>query len=250
MDLLTILGILIGFSALIFGNVIEGGSFYSLLNSNAALIVIGGSFGATLLQTSKTTFLRAFRIFPWIFKNQLPDQEKEILKIIKFAKSARKDGFLVLENIDISNIDSFTRKALQLLIDGVDASSIRKTMEIELSILEDADLKAASFFEFMGGYAPTIGIIGAILGLINILGNLEDPSELGKGIAISFIATLYGVALANLLLLPIANKLKLYINYWARHREMVIDGIVCIAIGESPLVIEAKLRTYSLNKHR
>ena len=140
--------------------------------------------------------------------------------------------------------DPFASKALQLLVDGKEPEEIRHILEIDMTILEETDLQAVGFFEGVGGYAPTIGIIGAVLGLIHVMGNLENPALVGPGIAVAFVATIYGVALANLFFLPIASKLRSCVREAARYREMIIEGIIAIADGENPRAIEMRLNGY------
>ena len=157
---------------------------------------------------------------------------------------ARKDGLLGLESIADLEVDHFSRKGLQLLVDGAEPEAIRSIMEVDLITQEGRDLQAAKVYEGMGGYAPTIGIIGAVMGLIHVMGNLADPSQLGSGIAVAFVATIYGVGLANLLLIPIGNKLKSVVLRQSRYREMLLEGILSIAEGENPRSIELKLQGF------
>lgn len=244
MDVLSIIGVILGFAALIGGNFMEGGSFQSLLNGPAAVIVVGGTFGAAMLQTPWVQLKRAFEIFPWVFTppNNMFQQGME--RVVSWAMAARKEGLLGLETIAETEKNPFARKGLQLLVDGSEPESIRRVMETELIIQEQRDLDSAKFFESMGGYSPTIGIIGAVMGLIHVMRNLADPTELGPGIAVAFVATIYGVAFANLFLLPIANKIKTCIHEQSQYRELVIEGIVAIAEGENPRSIEMKLNGY------
>lgn len=244
MDILSVLGVIIGFAALIGGNFIEGGSIYSLLNGPAALIVIGGTLGAALLQTPKQSLKRALKVLPWAFRPPHNPFKKGVAQIVFWALAARKEGLLGLEHLADSEKDRFARKGLQLLVDGNEPEVIRRILETELLIDEQRDQDAIKFYESMGGYAPTIGIIGAVMGLIHVMRNLADPEQLGPGIAIAFVATIYGVALANLLFLPIANKLRMCINERSQYRELMIEGIVSIADGENPRAIEMKLNGY------
>lgn len=244
MDVLSILGVIIGFAALIGGNFIEGGSIQSLINGPAAFIVIGGTFGAAMLQTPKNSLKRAWRILPWVFLPPNNPFKEGISKLVRWAHAARKEGLLGLEHIADSEKDRFARKGLQLLVDGSEPEVIRRIMEAELIIDEQRDLDAIKFFESMGGYAPTIGIIGAVMGLIHVMRNLADPEQLGPGIAVAFVATIYGVALANLLFIPIANKLRMCINERSQYRELMVEGIISIADGENPRSIELKLNGY------
>lgn len=244
MDILSVLGVIIAFGALLGGNFIEGGSIYSLINGPAALIVIGGTLGAAMLQTPKQSLKRAMKVLPWVFRPPHNPFKEGIAQIVAWAVAARKEGLLGLEHLADSEKDRFARKGLQLLVDGNEPEVIRRIMETELLLDEQRDLDAIKFFESMGGYAPTIGIIGAVMGLIHVMRNLADPEQLGPGIAIAFVATIYGVALANLLFLPVANKLRMCINERSQYRELVIEGIIAIADGENPRSIEMKLNGY------
>lgn len=244
MDILSILGVIVGFAVLLGGNFIEGGTVTTLLNGPAALIVFGGTFGAALLQTPKVHLKRALKIFPWIFRPPPNAFRGGIDQIVRWSVTARKQGLLGLEEIADRERDPFARKGLQLMVDGSEPEVIRRVMENDLILSEQRDQDAVRFYESMGGYAPTIGIIGAVMGLIHVMRNLADPEQLGPGIALAFVATIYGVALANLFLLPIANKLKMCINEGSQYRELMIEGIIAIADGENPRAIEMKLNGY------
>ncbi|WP_193074819.1 flagellar motor protein [Pseudomonas sp. FME51] len=244
MDILSIIGMILAFVAIIGGNHLEGGHVSALLNGPAALIVIGGTLGAVLIQTPLPVFKRALGLFRWVFFSPANPLRESIGKIVNWSNVARKDGLLGLESIAEMEPDPFASKGLQLLADGCEPDALRSILEVELVSRENNDLRAARVYESMGGYAPTIGIIGAVMGLIHVMGNLADPSMLGSGIAVAFVATIYGVALANLLLLPIANKLKAVILQQSCHREMMLEGLLSIAEGENPRSIEMKLEGF------
>ncbi len=244
MDLLSILGVIIGFAALLGGNFLEGGSWSSLVNGPAALIVVGGTLGAAILQTPYAGLKRACTLFKWIFNPPGHKFKQGIKQVVRWANAARKEGLLGLESIAESEKDAFAQKGLRLLVDGSERDVIRHVMETDLIVAEQRDHDAVQFYESMGGYAPTIGIIGAVIGLIHVMRHLADPSELGPGIAIAFVATIYGVAFANLFLLPVANKLKACIKQQSQFRELIIEGIIAIADGENPKTIEMKLSGY------
>ena len=244
MDMLAIIGVVIGFAALIGGNFLEGGSWESLINGPAALIVFGGTLGAAILQTPKASLQRALRLSAWIFHPPRMEFRQGIDKVVRWAKTARKEGLLGLENIAELEKDKFSRKGLQLLVDGSEPEVIRHVLESDLLVAEKRDFDAVHFYESMGGYAPTIGIIGAVMGLIHVMRHLTDPALLGPGIAVAFVATIYGVALANLLLLPVANKLRQCVREKSQFRELMIEGIIAIAEGENPRAIEMKLSGY------
>jgi chemotaxis protein MotA len=241
MDILSILGIVIGISSILVGNILEGGSAGSLVNGPAALIVVGGTVGAALLQTPRHHLLPALKMLRWIFQPPRNDFEQTKIKIVSWATVARREGLLGLENISDSEKDGFSRQGLQMVVDGSEPHAIRQTLETTLFLQQQRNLGGAHFYEAMGGYAPTIGIVGAVLGLIQVMTHLADPAALGGGIAVAFVATVYGVGFANLLLLPIANKLKAVIGDEQAFYEMVMEGIVSIADGEHPRAVQLKM---------
>lgn len=244
MDVLSLIGVILAFIAIIGGNYLEGGHAGALLNGPAALIVIGGTLGAAFLQTPLPALKRASVIVRWIILPPSIDMLGGINQVVTWSMKARKEGLLGLESIADAEADPYARKGLQLLVDGAEPEAIRSILEVDLYTQESRDLQAAKMFESMGGYAPTIGIIGAVMGLIHVMGNLADPSQLGSGIAVAFVATIYGVGLANLLLLPIGNKLKSLVLQNSRYREMLLEGILSIAEGENPRAIEMKLQGF------
>lgn len=241
MDQLSILGIILGLGAVIGGNFLEGGHIGSLLNGPALIIVCGGTLGAVMLQTPPPTFLHAVKTLKWVIRVPKIDTKAEIGKIVGWSTLARREGLLGLESFIGGEKDPFARKGLQLLVDGNEPDIIRSSLEVELDAKQHRDLSAAKVFEAMGGFSPTIGIIGAVMGLIHVMQNLSDPSKLGSGIATAFVATIYGVGLANLLLIPISNKLKARAQAFHAVRELVLEGIISIAEGENPRNIEMKL---------
>ncbi|MDC0662145.1 flagellar motor protein [Marinobacter sp. SS21] len=244
MDILSLLGIILAFAAILGGNLLEGGALSSLFNGPAALIVIGGTLAATILQTSWPILKRAVGQSRWVFLPPYIGMEDGIGKVIDWSVKARKQGLLGLEGLAEREPERFARKGLQLLVDGSETEAIRSILEVELESREQRDLDSAKVYEAMGGYAPTIGIIGAVMGLIQVMTNLEDPASLGSGIATAFVATIYGVALANLLFFPVANKLRGIARERSRYEDMMIDGIVAIADGENPRSIELRLRGF------
>jgi chemotaxis protein MotA len=244
MDVLTLIGIILAFIAIIGGNFLEGGHLGALLNGPAALIVLGGTLAACLLQTPMSAFKRAIQIFIWILFPPRIDLQGGIDRVVNWSLTARKEGLLGLETVADTEPDAYSRKGLQLLVDGVEPEAIRSILEVDFLTQESRDIQAAKVFESMGGYAPTIGIIGAVMGLIHVMGNLADPNQLGSGIAVAFVATIYGVASANLILLPVANKLKSVAVRQSRYREMLLEGLLSIAEGENPRSIELKLQGF------
>ncbi len=244
MDILTLLGVVVALGAIIGGNLMEGGHTESLMQLTAFLIVFGGTVGALMIQSQLSIFLRAMKLVSWLVMPPKLAPGEAIEKIVNWSNIARKEGLLGLETITETEDDPFARKGLQLLVDGSEPETIRTILEVELSTKEHTDTQAAKVYEAMGGYSPTIGILGAVMGLIHVMNNLADPSKLGSGIAVAFVATIYGVGLANLFFLPMANKLKSVIHDQTQFREMVIEGIISIAEGENPRNIESKLQGY------
>lgn len=247
MDILTVIGVIMAFVAIIGGNILEGGHTGSLMQATALLIVGGGTLGAVMVQTPMTVFMRSMRISTWIFLPPSQSGRELIERVVEWSSIARKEGLLGLEAIAENENDAFSKKGLTLLVDGSEPEVIRSILEVELETKEHHDTQAAKVFEGMGGYSPTIGIIGAVMGLIHVMENLADPSKLGSGIAVAFVATIYGVGLANLFFLPIANKLKGVIHGQSKNREMLIEGVISIAQGENPRNIETKLQGFLLN---
>ncbi len=248
MDILSILGIVLGIGALLIGNFLDGGQLSSLVNVSALIIVFGGTIGATLLHFPPMIFIRSVKMSKFIFIPQKINLKGALVKIVGWSTLARKEGLLGLENELEREKDPFIHKGLQLLVDGNEPEVIRDILDVELTTKENLDYQAARLFEAMGGYAPTIGILGAVMGLIHVMENLADPAKLGEGIATAFVATIYGVASANLLFLPVANKLKAHIFASTQAREMIAVGIICIAEGENPRNIELKLDGFLLKK--
>ncbi len=244
MDPLSIVGPIIGIAAVVVGNLLEGGRLAFLINGPALLIVLGGTLGAVLLQTPPALFLRGVKMLRWIVVPPRVNLEASIRKIVNWSQLARKEGLLGLEDEIDREADGFTRKGLQLLVDGNETDAIRDALEVEMMTREQQLQAAARVFEAMGGYAPTLGILGAVLGLIQVMQNLTDPAKLGSGIAIAFVATIYGVGLANLIFLPVANKLKSQVRVLMLSQELLLEGILAIAEGENPHNVELKLRGF------
>lgn len=244
MDILSILGVILGFGAILGGNYLEGGHIDSLFNAPAGIIVIGGTFAAILLQTPFKVLKRGIVMLKWVFAPPYVSLEDGIDKVVGWSMRARKEGLLGLESAVEKEQEAFSEKGLQLLVDGSEPEVIRNVLEVELISKEQHDLNAAKIYDGMGGYSPTIGIIGAVMGLIHVMSNLADPSSLGSGIATAFVATIYGVAFANLLFFPIGSKLKAIVSYQSQYREMLIEGLVSISEGENPRAIELKLRGF------
>lgn len=244
MDILSLIGVIVALGAILGGNILEGGHTRSLVQLTAFVIVMGGTLGAILLQIQMPVFTRAMRMTIWVFLPPKVGSAEAIERIVDWSNTARKEGLLGLESIAEAENDAFSSKGLQLLVDGSEPEVIRKIMEVEIDVKEHHDNEAAKVYEGMGGYSPTIGIIGAVMGLIHVMNNLADPSALGPGIAVAFVATIYGVGMANLFFLPMAAKLKAIIHQQTQYREMILEGVISIAEGENPRNIETKLQGY------
>lgn len=244
MDLLSFIGFILGVGAILVGQSLDGGHASSLANAPAVLIVFGGTVGAIMLQTPMAVFMQSLRMLLWVFFPPKLAGKVMIRKIMEWSNIARKEGLLGLETIAETEKDIFARKGLQLLVDGSEPEVIRRVMEVEIDSKEHFENQAAKVYEGMGGYSPTIGIIGAVMGLIHVMENLADPSKLGAGIATAFVATIYGVGLANLVFLPVANKLKNQVHARTKMHEMMVEGIISIAEGENPRNIETKLQGF------
>lgn len=244
MDIISGLGLLVGIVAIVGGQLLEGGHVGSLVQPTAFLIVIGGTFGAVMLQSPKQTFIKGLKLGRWVFFPPSVDHARLIAQMVEWSGVARREGLLALEALAGQVEDSFQRKGVQLLVDGAEPERLREVLEVEIDAYE-ADLKlAAKVWESAGGYSPTIGILGAVMGLIHVMENLSDPSKLGAGIAVAFVATIYGVGLANLIFLPVAKKLLASVSRLVTFREMFIDGLIGIANGDNPRIIETRLQGY------
>jgi len=243
-DFLTMAGIVLSLLAIVGGNLLEGGHTSSLVQLTALIIVFGGTLGATMVQTPLKVFIHGLKRIRWVFLPPAAECDESLKKMVEWSRLVRKEGLLGLQQIADQEKDKFIKKGLILLVDGCEPEEIRKMLEVEIDSFAANEMSGAKVYEAMGGYSPTIGIIGAVMGLIHVMNNLSDPSALGPGIAVAFVATIYGVGLSNLFFLPIANKLKTLTNHLVHHREMLIDGMVAIAEGENPRSLESKLEGY------
>jgi chemotaxis protein MotA len=245
MDLLTLSGFLLSIIAVAGGQYLEGGDLHTLLNLRALIIVLGGTLGAVMVQSSFHNFIHAFRILPWVIYPPVHDDNKIIKQLLLWSTTTRSKGLLALDDFIPKERNHFLKKGLETLVTGCDTETLRRTLDIEIDTQESNDLQAAHVFDSMGGYSPTIGIIGAVLGLIEVMRHLTDPSDIGLGIAVSFIATIYGIAMANLFFIPVANKLKTLIRKRSQFYEMIIEGLIAIAEGEHPQIIGSRLRGFT-----
>ncbi len=245
MDLMTVLGLVIAFVAILAGQAVEGGHLGSLAQSAAFLIVIVGSLGATLVATPMQDFRGAIRALRDVFVPPRHDFRAMLDKILSLATLARREGLLALENyVNDPKEDPFLVRCLVLAIDGSSAEVIRETVETDMAIDEEDRRAAARFWETWGAICPTIGVLGAVIGLIHVMQNLDTPSDIGPGIAVAFVATVYGVGFANLVCLPLAYKLKRQVEQEQQIKSMVLEGVVAIQSGVSPGALRTRLSAY------
>ena len=244
MDLATVIGIIVCFGGFLGGFILEGGHLDQLVQLSAATIVFGGTFGAGITSAPFAHTVSLPSILKNAFFRRSYDSNETIELFTKFAEKARREGLLVLEE-DIREIENkFLQSGVQLVIDGTDTDLVKDILQTEVSFIEARHLSAAKYMENLGGFSPTFGIIGTVMGLIHVLGNLSDPGSLGPAIAAAFIATLYGVVSANALFLPLANKLKVANEEEILNMEIMIEGILSIQSGDNPRIVKEKLSAF------
>ncbi len=245
MDLATIIGLVLGFGAVFGGSVLEGVHIGALISPTSALIVLGGTFGATFVSFPLPAVIKAFKDVVIAFLPPKMDPEAVVKDIIGYATKARRNGLISLEQEAQNAKDPFIKKGISLVVDGIDPQKLRETLEAEIMTYEDHQKHSAEFFEAAGGYSPTIGIIGAVLGLIHVMSNLADTSKLGAGIAAAFVATIYGLMTANIICIPIGTKIKIRMKEEVMRRVMILEGLIAIQNGENPHFIEQKLKAFA-----
>jgi chemotaxis protein MotA len=243
-DILSVIGLVLGFVCVIGAMILDGGSVGALLQLPALVIVGGGTVGAVLLQSPLPTFLKGVRMLAWVVFPPRDDRAQLIDEIVGWLRTIRRQFVLALDPIAEQQSDPFIRQGLRMVVDGIEAPQIRTMLEAMVTNLEHEEMLAGEIFEAMGGYAPTIGILGAVMGLITVMSHLQDPSKLGSGIATAFVATVYGVGGANMVCLPVANKLKVLVRRRVRRLEMITEAMVGLAIMEPPLQFEMRLRGF------
>jgi chemotaxis protein MotA len=244
LDKSTIGGIALACAGIGVGLVLDGGKVAQILQPTAALIVIGGTFGAVMVQFPLRVVVLALRQLKYVFLNVEPVSDELVQNLLRYAFKARKEGLLSLDS-ELARIqEPFLKESLMLAVDGVNASDLRKMMELQLDYQGENEERAPKVFEAAGGFAPTIGIIGAILGLIQVMQHLEDVNQVGKGIAVAFVATIYGVASANLFYLPWAGKLRIRLRERQIIQEMTLEAVIAIAEGVNPRALELQLNSY------
>lgn len=250
MDFLTIAGLIGGVAAILLGQTLEGGHVGSIMQATAAIIVLGGTLGAVMVNYPLSVVMGTIKNLSMVLMEPKVNPAAYINQIVDFAALSRREGLLALEQKVKTLTDPFFRKGLQLVVDGTEPKLIREIMEIEMSMEEEHLHNAAKPLESAGGYSPTIGIIGAVLGLIHVMENLADPSKLGAGIATAFVATVYGVGSANLMFLPLAGKMKLKVKSHMLTKELILEGLLSIATGENPRHIQEKLEGFLTEAQR
>lgn len=244
MDIASIGGIFLALAAILGAMIMEGGRLAQITQLTAAMIVLGGTTGAVMVQFPLNVFLNALKGIVGVFIHKGADQEAVLTQIVEFANKARKSGIVSLDS-DLAKIsDPFLKQGMMLAVDGTESSEVRKIMQLEIDIKSEKEEKVAQVFESAGGFAPTVGIIGAVLGLIQVMQHLDNIDEVGSGIAVAFVATIYGVALSNLFCLPAAGKLKIRQKEGVLMKEMMLEGVISILEGLNPRMIETKLRTF------
>nr|MBN2276254.1 flagellar motor protein [candidate division Zixibacteria bacterium] len=244
MDIATIGGLIIGIGAVIVSFLLEGGHLSAIVQPPAMMIVIGGTIGATIVTTSVKTLGNIPNLLKMAFFRKPPDSLETVDQLVHMSEKARKEGVLGLEK-DMNHIaDPFFRKAIRLVIDGTETSVLKNILETEIAYTEDRHKKGILFFQKMGGFSPTLGIIGTVLGLIHTLGSTSDAERMAQAIAGAFIATLWGVALANLCYLPIGDKLKLRHEEELANLDLIMEGVISIQSGDNPRVVRTKLLSF------
>jgi len=244
MDKSSFAGIGLAAGGIVGGLLLEGGSLTQVLQPTAAMIVLGGTLGAVMVQFPLPTVVAAFKRMAHVFIEPAKDAPDLIRQMVALANKARKEGIVSLENQIPQLTHPVLQKSLRMAVDGTEPAELRKVMEMELDNLNTKYEKIPQVFESAGGFAPTVGIIGAVLGLIQVMQHLDNITEVGHGIAVAFVATIYGVAFANLLFLPAAGKLKIRVHHESLVREMVVEGVVAILEGLNPRVLETKLLSF------
>jgi chemotaxis protein MotA len=243
-DITTFLGPVIAIGMVLAGMIIEGGNPMALVQLTAAMIVGGGTLGATLGSFPLEHIIQTLKAIKICIIPPKSDHEKVITELTELCQFARKNGIMALESKAKAHTDAFTRKGLTLVVDGIDPAMLLSIMETELETFEEHTKIPIPVLEAAGGYAPTIGIIGAVLGLIHVMENLDDPSKLGGGIATAFVATIYGLTLANVFALPLASKMKQRVGSMVHEKNMILQGLVALQNGENPHFLGQRLRAF------
>jgi chemotaxis protein MotA len=240
----SLVGVLIAVGGILAGLLLEGGKFAQIIQPTAAMIVFGGTIGAVMLQFPLGVVLASCKRLGSVFLDSQADPQDLVEEIVGYARKARREGMVSLDR-ELDNVkEPFLRKSLMLAVDGTEPQELRKIMELELDNQAEHEERIPQVFEAAGGFSPTVGIIGAVLGLIQVMQHLDNINEVGRGIAVAFVATIYGVGAANLLFLPAAGKLKIRIRTEFQMREMMLEGVISILEGLNPRMVETKLHSF------
>jgi chemotaxis protein MotA len=241
MDKASIAGVILAIAGIVAGLLIDGGNLGQILQPTAALIVFGGTLGAVLLQFPLTTVFAAFRSLAHVFTTPNKRNDQLIGQLVAFANKARRSGVVSLD-ADLQSLeDPFLKRSLMLAVDGTDPNDLRKIMRVSLDAITEGEERMPAVFESAGGFSPTIGILGAVMGLIQVMQHIDNVQEVGRGIAVAFVATIYGVGIANLFFLPFAGKMRIQIREDNQRREMMLEGVISILEGMNPRMLEVKL---------
>ncbi len=244
MDVGVLVGLIVALVGVIGGNIVEGGKVSALFNISAMMIIFGGTIGATMVSVGMGQFMRMPKLIGAAFKKPHVEPHQVVESLVAFAQKARREGLLALEE-EVQNLqDKFMAKGLQMVVDGADPEMVEGVLLTEVSLEEKRKHTDAAMFEAAGGFAPTMGIIGTVLGLIHVLSSLENPDELGPAISVAFLATFWGIFIANLFFLPLAGKLKANAKEETEMKEMIVEGILSIQKGDSPTIVREKLQAF------
>lgn len=250
MDFLTVIGAVVAIGSILGGQLLEGGHVGSIVQATAFIIVMGGTLGAVCIQNPLSVVVKGVALLSLTIFDPKIDVKGDIARVVDLANLSRKQGLLALESKLKDIPDPFFRKGVQFIVDGTDPKMMQEILETELEHHEEEGMTAAKIWDAAGGYAPTVGILGAVLGLIHVMENLADPSKLGSGIAVAFVATVYGVGAANLFFLPLGNKIKLKLKREAAARAVLVAGLVGVAQGDNPRILQEKLESYLPHSQR
>ncbi len=246
LDMVTLFGLIVGLSGIVVGQMLEGGSPSALIQGTAFMIVFGGTIGAVMVSTTKEDLRMGLKLLRWAFSDGKEVDEGKIRReLVEAAQLARRESILALEKKLNSFSNPFMQNVFRFVVDGVDAPTLKDVFESEIELEEENQIAGAKMWTDAGGYSPTIGIIGAVLGLIAVMQHLTDTSKLGAGIAVAFVATIYGVASANLVFLPIGSKIKRKVKKQSELKRMILDGAISIMTGLNPYIIEQKMRSFT-----
>ena len=250
MDIFAVIGTFLGIGFILTGQAMEGGNIGQLLQITAAFIVLGGTTGAIILSFPSKTLALAFKYLKDVYMPPKADFKALITEIGSYAAKARKEGIIALEKEANNASDPLLTLGLGAVADGTDPTLVREMMENQMSQQEQEVHNAAKVYESFGGYSPTLGIIGAVMGLIQVMQNLSDPSKLGAGIAVAFVATIYGLFAANLVMIPLGTRIKFIYQDIFLYKNMIVEGVLSIQAGESPVLIERKLQSFLLEENK